>query len=277
MKALGAIRDRHKFSLVDYVVMPEHVHLLVSEPPKSTPSTLLKVLKQRVARDLRKRTREASCGQLRLAFMAVDAALLRFWQPRFHDLNAAKENGNSVGHPPMTIGSAAGFFTLGRAIPDGQGGTLLTVWSPPMLYHASSSGVSKFALPIFPDEPPGDDLFAADSMLLGEDGTAYIVGSSSEEAPIDTVLAIDSNTGATNGPLPPACIPNSVPSLPMAPLPSNTPYPISPFIQPSPTPPAMSPRYSQIPTTPTQALSFRVISSVSTSHRFGLQARGMHP
>jgi putative transposase len=37
VKALGAIRDRYKFSLVGYVVMPEHVHLLLSEPPKSTP------------------------------------------------------------------------------------------------------------------------------------------------------------------------------------------------------------------------------------------------
>src|ERR1700686_397731 len=38
VKAMGAIRDRYKFSLVGYVVMPEHVHLLLSEPPKSTPS-----------------------------------------------------------------------------------------------------------------------------------------------------------------------------------------------------------------------------------------------
>jgi putative transposase len=51
VKALGAIRDRYKFPLVGYVVMPEHVQLLLSEPPKSTPSMVLKVLKQRVARD----------------------------------------------------------------------------------------------------------------------------------------------------------------------------------------------------------------------------------
>jgi putative transposase len=54
VKALGA-RDRYKFSLVGYVVMPD-VHLLISEPPKSTPSIVLKVLKQRVARDLRRKT-----------------------------------------------------------------------------------------------------------------------------------------------------------------------------------------------------------------------------
>jgi REP element-mobilizing transposase RayT len=73
VEALGAIRDRYKFSLVGYVVMPEHVHLLLSEPPKSTPSIVLKVLKQRVARDLR-----AGNGQLPTAFVTEDAGLPRF-------------------------------------------------------------------------------------------------------------------------------------------------------------------------------------------------------
>ena len=67
--------------------MPEHVHLLLSEPPESTPSIVLKVLKQRLARDLRRKKRKACNAQLRLAFMAKDAELPRFWQPRFHDFN----------------------------------------------------------------------------------------------------------------------------------------------------------------------------------------------
>jgi putative transposase len=87
VKALGAIRDRYKFSLVGYVVMPEHVHLLLSEPPKSTPSIVLKVLKQRVARDLRRKKRKARNDQLHLAFMTGEVGLPRFWQPRFHDFN----------------------------------------------------------------------------------------------------------------------------------------------------------------------------------------------
>jgi len=70
-----------------YVVMSEHVHLLLSEPPKSTPSIVLKVLKQRVARDLRRKKCKAHNDQLRLAFMTGDAGLPRFWQPRFHDFN----------------------------------------------------------------------------------------------------------------------------------------------------------------------------------------------
>jgi REP element-mobilizing transposase RayT len=36
--------------VVGYVVMPEHIHLLVSEPEVGTPSTEMKVLKQRTAR-----------------------------------------------------------------------------------------------------------------------------------------------------------------------------------------------------------------------------------
>ena len=87
VRALGAIRERYKFLLVGYVVMPDHVHLLVSEPPKSTPSVMLKALKQRVSRDLRRKKREAANGQLALPFMNGGLGLPRFWQPRFYDFN----------------------------------------------------------------------------------------------------------------------------------------------------------------------------------------------
>src|SRR5258708_30382542 len=67
--------------------MPDHVHLLISEPPKSTPSVMLKALKQRVSRDLRRKKRKAASGQLRLPFMNDGLRLPRFWQPRFYDFN----------------------------------------------------------------------------------------------------------------------------------------------------------------------------------------------
>lgn len=85
--ALGKIRERHQFLLVGYVVMPEHVHLLISEPPRVTPSVVLKALKQRVSRDLRKNKRRVSAAQLRLPFMSANVGLPRFWQPRFYDFN----------------------------------------------------------------------------------------------------------------------------------------------------------------------------------------------
>jgi putative transposase len=85
--ALGKIRERCEFLLVGYVVMPNHVHLMISEPAKGTPSTMLQVLKQRVSRDLRGRKRRSRPGQLSLSFPTGDKELLHFWQPRFHDFN----------------------------------------------------------------------------------------------------------------------------------------------------------------------------------------------
>ena len=74
VKILGEVRERYSFKLVGYVVMPEHVHMLVSEPSKGTPSTVLQVLKQRVSESTR---RDDLPGQ----------ALPKFWEPRFHDFN----------------------------------------------------------------------------------------------------------------------------------------------------------------------------------------------
>jgi putative transposase len=83
---LDEVRDRYGFSLVGYVVMPEHIHLLISEPVKGTPSTVVQVLKQRVSRRLR-RKRRAPAGQLNLIFASDDHSLPRFWQRRFYDFN----------------------------------------------------------------------------------------------------------------------------------------------------------------------------------------------
>jgi REP element-mobilizing transposase RayT len=49
---LEQTRQRYRFVVVGYVVMPEHIHLLLSEPEVGTPSTVMQVLKQRTARAL---------------------------------------------------------------------------------------------------------------------------------------------------------------------------------------------------------------------------------
>lgn len=88
VKILGDVRDRYGFALVGYVVMPEHVHLLISEPAKGTPSTVLQVLKQRVSRKLRRqRRRRGPAAQFRFRFGSSDDSLPQFWQRRFHDFN----------------------------------------------------------------------------------------------------------------------------------------------------------------------------------------------
>jgi putative transposase len=86
VKILDEVRDRYGFSLVGYVVMPEHVHLLISEPRRGTPSTALQVLKQRVSRRLRAKNRTPA-GQMRLHFANDAESLPRFWQRRFYDFN----------------------------------------------------------------------------------------------------------------------------------------------------------------------------------------------
>jgi putative transposase len=66
---LDEVRRDYQFWLVGYVVMPEHIHLLISEPQRGTPSTVMQVLKQRVSRLLRQNSPQS------------------FWQRRFYDFN----------------------------------------------------------------------------------------------------------------------------------------------------------------------------------------------
>jgi putative transposase len=88
VKVLGQVRHRSQFALVGYVVMPEHIHLLVSEPAHGIPSTVMQVLKQRVSRQLRKRKRRRVSGaQLAFRFGVSQTPLPQFWQRRFHDFN----------------------------------------------------------------------------------------------------------------------------------------------------------------------------------------------
>jgi putative transposase len=74
VKILAEVRDRYGFAVVGYVVMPEHIHLLLSEPAKGTPSTVMQVLKQRVSRSGR---RISPSGQV----------LSHFREQRFYDFN----------------------------------------------------------------------------------------------------------------------------------------------------------------------------------------------
>jgi REP-associated tyrosine transposase len=52
LKILEQTRQRYRFVVVGYVVMPEHVHLLLTEPEVGSPSTVMQVVKQRTAQAL---------------------------------------------------------------------------------------------------------------------------------------------------------------------------------------------------------------------------------
>jgi putative transposase len=91
VKELGRVRNEMGFHLMGYVVMPEHVHLLMSEPRKGTPSTVLPKLKLCLARKLRRRGKPVGAGQMRLPFAETGEPLRAFWQARFYDFNVYSE------------------------------------------------------------------------------------------------------------------------------------------------------------------------------------------
>lgn len=90
VRILAEVRERLGFALFGYVIMPEHVHLLVNEPTALPPARFVQVFKQRVSRQLRARKR-APTGQVALPFDEGSADLRRFWQRRYFDFNVYSE------------------------------------------------------------------------------------------------------------------------------------------------------------------------------------------
>lgn len=85
LRVLEKARRRFDFVVLGYVVMPEHVHLLVSEPGWGRLSAALQVLKQNSSRELRRRSgrRKAAQGELFAEPLPAD----HFWQRRYYDFN----------------------------------------------------------------------------------------------------------------------------------------------------------------------------------------------
>lgn len=81
---LEQARQRYRFVVVGYVVMPEHIHLLISEPEVGSPSTVMQVVKQRTARALLPRRKRRDRRQRELF---GDEPRRAFWQARFYDFN----------------------------------------------------------------------------------------------------------------------------------------------------------------------------------------------
>jgi len=67
-ETLEALRKRHNFYLFGYVIMPNHVHLLLSEPAQHTLATTISVLKGETSKLLK-------------------GDRPQFWQTRYFDFN----------------------------------------------------------------------------------------------------------------------------------------------------------------------------------------------
>src|SRR5215475_11344980 len=67
LKTLEQVRKHFRFRVAGYVVMPEHFHMLISEPKRENPSAVMQALKRRLARKLLPGVRQmAAKGQSRL-------------------------------------------------------------------------------------------------------------------------------------------------------------------------------------------------------------------
>jgi REP-associated tyrosine transposase len=88
VRVLEEVRRRYKFVVVGYVVMPEHIHLLISEPEKGDPSKVMQAVKQGFARRVLRRMRKSRpVGQATL----FGAEPEHVWQRRFYDFNVRSE------------------------------------------------------------------------------------------------------------------------------------------------------------------------------------------
>ena len=94
LQILERVRRRYRLVVLGYVVMPEHVHLLVSEPQRATLSTAIQALKLGVVRSLEGCTvpRPRKTGETWGTPSVGDSRRSnRFWQARFYDFNVWTE------------------------------------------------------------------------------------------------------------------------------------------------------------------------------------------
>src|SRR5271165_2141545 len=96
LEILEEVRQQHRFVVLGYVVMPEHFHLLMSEPQVGDPSTAMQSVKQRFAQRVVPRHRQRRPAGTRPLQKTQGAGHpqpqlypqpMPVWQPRFYDFN----------------------------------------------------------------------------------------------------------------------------------------------------------------------------------------------
>jgi len=102
LKILEQVRLRYRLAVVGYVVMPKHLHLLLSKPEMGTPSTVMQVLKQRAARALLRKIKKQNARQGNI--FAELPAREPFWQDRFYGFNASLSYSILSSALPLTSG-----------------------------------------------------------------------------------------------------------------------------------------------------------------------------
>jgi putative transposase len=85
LRLLEKVRSKYELVIVGYVTMPEHVHLLVTEPQQQNLSVAIKALKQAMARRVLGSSQRRDQQQSEL--FPTESTPGRFWQARFYDFN----------------------------------------------------------------------------------------------------------------------------------------------------------------------------------------------
>lgn len=122
------MRERYRFVVVGYVVMPEHIHVLISEPEHGTPSTVVQAIKLGFARRVLGPRKVAVAQTLRgvphvSRFLrdvgddhkdvsAEDIVHHRIWQRRFYDFNVWTARKRPTSIPALTRGWPQLRYTL---------------------------------------------------------------------------------------------------------------------------------------------------------------------
>ena len=75
------VRKGYGFEVIGFVVMPEHIHILISEPKRKTIPIVMQVLKQRVGLRLLPKRRPRAQREF------WETIRRHFWQPRSYDFN----------------------------------------------------------------------------------------------------------------------------------------------------------------------------------------------
>ena len=96
LTVLEQVRRRYQFVVVGYVVMPEHIHLLISEPQVKTPSTVMQALKlgsaRRVIADAQRLGVHHDPTSRKTREVGHPYTAQHVWQKRFYDFNVWTEH-----------------------------------------------------------------------------------------------------------------------------------------------------------------------------------------
>jgi putative transposase len=82
LETFEQVRGKYRFDMIGFVVMPEHIHLLIGEPKQNTVPMVMQILKQRVARRL---LPPRDPGVQRELWRRPERQ--RLWQRRYYDFN----------------------------------------------------------------------------------------------------------------------------------------------------------------------------------------------